>query len=662
MKGYWFQPTDEWMETHQEELLAGLDCTQGRITKIGISNSGNIKYILNDKNSGKSAVYSKVKTEFPKDLLEQLQYSKHPHDTQLPASEEYSQKKEFVQKQLKVLRRYIKKQLDTEFPEKETNSCLQIKKRHLEIYLTPMGICMQIPIHSFPDGKGEEVEEQSIQIIDKELKRAIGQWVQKENEKRRIKAIKKLEQDIRRQIMKVLSKRTGYAFLKNGSDSYQFELLESTVKYKPVFSDILELDIIITSEPDGKFSKYKAALKQDKALFIKKESERIFQELQAKEFALNPPISSGDPIKAMAHEFNIWNTEWLTGMSYMDEQNMEEYLTLSGDRICRNAAGTMITRNKKVHIIPSVHYAQFKKNEKKKLTERCMGAAKEAFQDYKVTCASNAKGLLYGDTTLTFSRGQLSISYHCSMPSHETSVTNWKKNLQKIKKEVELQFQKAIEKQEQELLKQYAYYTDNFLVQSVYRFIQDNEKYITETAVVQAMRGTKVQLQTEISYTGTCRGMYRLLDETVILEVIENMRKLGWIENKTLKGTYGKFDILKIKTKIPDLPKHLQRPIQDLLLKLRRKEMLTDPEALYVMDTIFMKAELNGEDYMDLYHLIQNPNVVCCSMEYYKSTFAKAPKEVLQFLKIQKELSDNKTTKKILSFVLQKEKKREGKN
>ena len=62
---------------------------------------------------------------------------------------------------------------------------------------------------------------------------------------------------------------------------------------------------------------------------------------------------------------------------------------------------------------------------------------------------------------------------------------------------------------------------------------------------------------------------------------------------------------------------------------------------------------------MDLYHLTQNPNVVCCSMENYKSAFAKAPEEVLQFLKIQKELSDNKTTKKILSFVLKKEGKEE---
>lgn len=109
MKGYWFQLTGEWMETHQEELLAGLGHTQGQITKIGISKSGNIKYILKDTNSGKSAVYSKEKTAFPKDLLEQVRYSGCPHDAQPPESEEYSRKKEFVQKQLKVFRRYIKK-------------------------------------------------------------------------------------------------------------------------------------------------------------------------------------------------------------------------------------------------------------------------------------------------------------------------------------------------------------------------------------------------------------------------------------------------------------------------------------------------------------------------------------------------------------------------
>lgn len=541
------------------------------------------------------------------------------------------------------------------------DSCLQIKKRHLEIRLTPMEICLQIPIHSFPDGRDEEATQNSLQVIDGELKNAVGQWILKENEKRRAKAVKKLEQDIRRRIMKALSKRTGHAFRKNGSDSYQFELLGSMVKYRPAFSDIPEPDLTITSEPDGKFLKYQAELKQDEALFIEKEAERIFKGLQVHKFVLNPPVSSGNPIKAMAHEFNAWNTEWLTGMPPMDEESMEEWLTLSGERICRNAAGTMATRNKKVQITPSAHYVQFKKNEKKKLTERCMEAAREAFRDYGVTRAPNEKGLLYGDTVLIFSKGQLSVSYHCSMTPHEVSVTAWKKDLQKAKKELELQFQKAAEQRDQELLKQYAYYADNFLVQSVYRFIQDNEKYITETAVVQAMRGTQVQLQTQISYTGTRRGMYNLLDKTAILEVMENMRKLGWIGNKTLKGTYGEFDILKIKTKIPELPKRPQQPMKDLLLKLRRKETLTDPEALCVMDGIFMKTELSGEDYMDLYHLTQNPNVVCCNMENYKSAFAKAPKEVLQFLKIQKELSDNKTTKKILSFVLKKEKKEEKK-
>lgn len=86
---------------------------------------------------------------------------------------------------------------------------------------------------------------------------------------------------------------------------------------------------------------------------------------------------------------------------------------------------------------------------------------------------------------------------------------------------------------------------DNPIVPAVIRYIEKNEEYVTENAVIQALRGTTVQLQSVLHETPECGKLNRFpVDE--VKRVIDKMIHFNIIHEHSIDGKYGVFYILQM--------------------------------------------------------------------------------------------------------------------
>lgn len=88
----------------------------------------------------------------------------------------------------------------------------------------------------------------------------------------------------------------------------------------------------------------------------------------------------------------------------------------------------------------------------------------------------------------------------------------------------------------------------NPVVPAIIRYVKANERYVTENAVVQALRGTKIQLNARLTQTEDC-GRLAYLSKEAVARVAKSLIDHRIIATREIKGEYGYFDLLK--TTIP---------------------------------------------------------------------------------------------------------------
>lgn len=88
----------------------------------------------------------------------------------------------------------------------------------------------------------------------------------------------------------------------------------------------------------------------------------------------------------------------------------------------------------------------------------------------------------------------------------------------------------------------------NPVVPAIIRYVKANERYVTENAVVQALRGTKIQLNAHLHQTEDC-GRLAYLSKEAVARVAKSLIDHRIIATREIKGEYGYFDLLK--TTIP---------------------------------------------------------------------------------------------------------------
>lgn len=140
---------------------------------------------------------------------------------------------------------------------------------------------------------------------------------------------------------------------------------------------------------------------------------------------------------------------------------------------------------------------------------------------------SLASGEIIGRTTTSFAR--------CLKAAFEKTY----KDLEKRTREICLEKLNGLER-----------WANNPMALPILDYIHVNEEYVTENAVVQALRGTAIQLHAHLYSTPEC-GKLAYFPKTVVEDYIDSMIRHGLIGTKELRGDYGYFNILKL-TKTAD--------------------------------------------------------------------------------------------------------------
>ena len=263
------------------------------------------------------------------------------------------------------------------------------------------------------------------------------------------------------------------------------------------------------------------------------------------------PVSYKRELDDKVKEYNSWAISWLDGFSTGMEKAVDGKLYIEQQKVIfTNEAGSITVNGKGSKYTASEQFKKYQLLKNTKLRERCRQHAIEVFSGFgRIKCKSKNAGILNGDTKLTFHMAGIpAFSYLYKTASYQQSVPEWKKTLQRNVKQIKMLAAATKEERKNELKKQYHLYLDSYLARDIFECVSKNETYITQNAVVQLMRGTKVTLNANV-LESRGHGFYSLYSADEVSDMVTEMLDSEILMSKEIKGTYGYFYILKIPQK-----------------------------------------------------------------------------------------------------------------
>lgn len=352
---------------------------------------------------------------------------------------------------------------------------------------------------------------------------------------------------------------------------------------------------------------------------------------------------------------------WLYGFRKKIPQNVSIHInTKTGIVEFSSQAGVLKLYDEGTYRFdPSDLYNTYTEAKMPKLQKRCVEFAKEQFKGFLFSRDKDreeADGILYGNTALTVRYGGECFDFLYETPCWKDSVPEWKNTLLKNKKEIIRMVEEKRKSYLEMIRKKAEGYYCSILQQAVFDFVRKNEKYVTETAVIQALRGTKILLNTTIEYTPEC-GHFNALDASEISKAVNRLVNSGLLYEQTLKGTYGNFDILKIGTLYEKIQPDTIVYEPCLMKKFKQGKGMKEQETVCVFHEYTKKPSLEVSDYLDLVNGIEKyPVSAVYCMDELNGLFQNAPKEVTSFVKMKKDMEDKRLAK-IYGALLKKSKK-----
>lgn len=262
-------------------------------------------------------------------------------------------------------------------------------------------------------------------------------------------------------------------------------------------------------------------------------------------------------------------------------------------------------------------------------------------------------GFWFGNTTFFVNNPKWENSYpiEINYPYNEDMNANdWaieikekiKSNIKKIEKDI---------KEERKKTYQYtAKYRNNFLARDIVEFIYKNEEYITENAVIQYMRGNKVQLNTVIHELQNFVAYKNYLNKD-IAKVISSLIKDNIIEEWEYKGTYGKFYTLHLaNNKYKQILANVKE--SDVTINPFSKKTFTDFEATKIFFDYEKKTNLSIKEYVMLFYLTSAKGFLIRYYDEYVTVLQNAPKEVKKFWKMKIDIEEDKFMKNFLKEII----------
>ena len=219
------------------------------------------------------------------------------------------------------------------------------------------------------------------------------------------------------------------------------------------------------------------------------------------------------------------------------------------------------------------------------------------------------------------------------------------------------------EERKNELKKQYHLYLDSYLARDIFECVSKNETYITQNAVVQLMRGTKVTLNANV-LESRGHGFYSLYSADEVSDMVTEMLDSEILMSKEIKGTYGYFYILKIPQKTWQELEELNTLMGDeqsswtetkqeeVRKNLRDGIAISDSKAERFLNYEILRKEKSPSTYMDLINLASNPIVLVLHELEVRKYFADAPEMIIKFVKLRYKNANTHEKKVIKQFFL----------
>lgn len=377
-------------------------------------------------------------------------------------------------------------------------------------------------------------------------------------------------------------------------------------------------------------------------------------------------VSYKRELEDKVNEYNSWAISWLDGFSEGMEKAVDGKLYIGQQKVIfTNEAGSITVNGSGSKYTASEQFKKYQLLKNTKLRERCRQHAIEAFSGFgRIKCKSKNVGILNGDTKLTFHMdGIPAFSYLYETAPYQQSVPEWKKTLQRNAKQIKMLAAATKEERKNELKKQYHLYLDSYLARDIFECVSKNETYITQNAIVQLMRGTKVTLNANV-LESRGDGFYSLYSADEVSDMVTEMLDSEILTSKEIDGTYGYFYILKIpqKTRLEleelntlmwdEQSSWTETKQEEVRRNLRDGIAISDSEAESFLIYEIFRKEKSPSTYMDLINLARNPIVLVLHELEVRNYFADAPEMVIKFVKLRYKNSETHEKKVLKQFFL----------
>lgn len=377
-------------------------------------------------------------------------------------------------------------------------------------------------------------------------------------------------------------------------------------------------------------------------------------------------VSYKRELEDKVNEYNSWAISWLDGFSEGMEKAVDGKLYIGQQKVIfTNEAGSITVNGSGSKYTASEQFKKYQLLKNTKLRERCRQHAIEAFSGFgRIKCKSKNVGILNGDTKLTFHMdGIPAFSYLYETAPYQQSVPEWKKTLQRNAKQIKMLAAATKEERKNELKKQHHLYLDSYLARDIFECVSKNETYITQNAIVQLMRGTKVTLNANV-LESRGDGFYSLYSADEVSDMVTEMLDSEILTSKEIDGTYGYFYILKIpqKTRLEleelntlmwdEQSSWTETKQEEVRRNLRDGIAISDSEAESFLIYEIFRKEKSPSTYMDLINLARNPIVLVLHELEVRNYFADAPEMVIKFVKLRYKNAETHEKKVLKQFFL----------
>ena len=257
-------------------------------------------------------------------------------------------------------------------------------------------------------------------------------------------------------------------------------------------------------------------------------------------------------------------------------------------------------------------------------------------------------GCVIGKTKLQISGDGVSFDYTWSTSPASESIVEWRKNKEKNIKEITKRFADEKKAAVKRYYDKYGSYIESYLDRDIMKFVASNERYITQNATTNYLRGLHGNFGGSITDVGT-RGKYNHISSDEVDERIAAIIKGGLLRKQICKGTYGDFYILKVTQSGEDFLKSVPKEYKakNVIISLNEDAVVSDVAADTAFSYIREKDKLAIKDYMSVLSLVGAKGFLCAHWDECVSFFRTAPEEIKDYLVMMKTLETDKTLKKL---------------